>query len=281
MLADPVSAQAWEYSVAAAGRLPPGWPTRKRSGTGSTRPPPRTPGQPTAPGRCSSWRTPAGGRARARPRARPTCAPRNWPGPNGTRRGCARAALGLHAIGTRIWWPPAEVMALLSEALDALGPGQNDDPLRLRVMASLARALAWHGLDLPRAGTLAAEAVAAARAGGDPLTLAACLLAQHHAVWAPDTAPERLRIAAEVAELAERADDDEIRLEARLLAANDRLELADPAFRAELDEFLRLAADIPAAAVPLRRAGPPGHAGPAGRLARGDRPADRPGGDAR
>jgi tetratricopeptide (TPR) repeat protein len=157
-------------------------------------------------------------------------------------QGLARAALGLHAIGTRLWWPPAEVIALLSEALDTLGPGGNDDPLRLRVMASLARALAWHGLDLPRARTLAAEAVAAARAGGDPLTLAACLLAQHHAVWAPDTAPERLRIAAEVAELAERAADDEILLEARLLTANDRLELADPAFRAELDEFLRLAA---------------------------------------
>ena len=43
-------------------------------------------------------------------------------------------------------------------------------------------------------------------------------------------------------EVAERAADDEILLEARLLAATDRLELADPAFRAELDEFLRLAA---------------------------------------
>ena len=45
-----------------------------------------------------------------------------------------------------------------------------------------------------------------------------------------------------MAELAERAADDEILLEARLLAATDRLELADPAFRAELEEFLRLAA---------------------------------------
>ena len=98
-------------------------------------------------------------------------------------RGLARAALGLHAIGSRLWWPPAEVFALLCEALDTLGPGGNDDPLRLRVLASLARALAWYGLDLPRARTLAAEAVAAARADGDPPTLAACLLAQHHAVW--------------------------------------------------------------------------------------------------
>jgi hypothetical protein len=154
----------------------------------------------------------------------------------------ARAALGLHAIGTRTWWPPDQVVALLSEALGAFGSESGGEPLRLHVMASLSRALAWHGLDLPRARTLAAEAVAAARAGGDPTTLAACLLAQHHAVWGPDTAPERLRIAAEVAELAERASDDEILLEARLLAATDRLELADPAFRAELDEYLRLAA---------------------------------------
>jgi len=133
-------------------------------------------------------------------------------------------------------------VALLSEALDAFGPGSGGEPLRLHVMASLSRALAWHGLDLPRARTLAAEAVSAARAAGDPTTLAACLLAQHHAVWAPGTAPERLRIAADVVEVAERAADDEILLEARLLAATDRLELADPAFRAELDEFLRLAA---------------------------------------
>ena len=48
-------------------------------------------------------------------------------------------------------------------------------------------------------------------------------------------------MAAEVAGLAERSGDQEILLEARLLAATDRLELADPGFRAELDEFIRLA----------------------------------------
>jgi hypothetical protein len=133
------------------------------------------------------------------------------------------------------------VVALLAEALDAPGLQATDSALRLRVMASLARALAWHGLDLPRSRALAAQAVAAARDGGDPLTLAACLLAQHHAIWAPGTARERLRIAAEVADLAAGAHDHEVLLEARLLAAADLLELADPAFRAELGEFLRLA----------------------------------------
>jgi hypothetical protein len=66
-------------------------------------------------------------------------------------------------------------------------------------------------------------------------------LAQHHAIWEAGNAPDRLRIAAEVAELAGQAGDQETLLEARLLAATDRLELADPAFRAELTEFLRLA----------------------------------------
>ncbi|HMI23134.1 MAG TPA: AAA family ATPase [Streptosporangiaceae bacterium] len=153
----------------------------------------------------------------------------------------ARAALGLHAIGTRTWWPPDQVVALLSEALDAFGPGSDGEPLRLHVMASLSRALAWHGLDPPRARALAAQAVAAARAAGDPVTLPSCLLAQHHAIWAAGTARDRLRIAAEVSGLAERSGDQEILLEARLLAATDRLELADPGFRAELDEFIRLA----------------------------------------
>jgi len=164
--------------------------------------------------------------------------------------GLARAALGLHAIGTRAWWPPDQVVALLSEALGALGtargdgalpPAPGDGPLRLRVMASLARALAWHGLDLARARSLAAEAVAAARADGDPLTVASCLLAQHHAIWAAGNARDRLRIATEVAGLGDQAGDQEMLLEGRLLAATDRLELGDPAFRAELGEFLRLA----------------------------------------
>ena len=83
--------------------------------------------------------------------------------------------------------------------------------------------------------------MAAARADGDPLTVASCLLAQRHAIWAAGNARDRLRIATEVAGLGDRAGDQEMLLEGRLLAATDRLELADPAFRAELGEFLRLA----------------------------------------
>jgi len=158
----------------------------------------------------------------------------------GDGRRLARAALGLAALGGRAWWPPGEVAALLSEALDALPAGAGERAqLRLRVMASLGRTLAWHGLDLPRARDLAAQAVQAAAATGDRATLAACLLAQHNAIWAPGTAAERLEIAVRAAGLA--AGDRETELEARVLAAADRLELADPGFRAELEEFFRLA----------------------------------------
>src|SRR6185312_5050044 len=162
----------------------------------------------------------------------------------GDARALARAALGVQAIGSRAWFPPTEVVALLAEALDALpatGGGRDRALLRLRVMASMARVLAWHGLDLPRARALASEAVDGARSAGDQMTLGACLLAQHHAVWGPGTAQERLHMAAAIADLAERTGDREVLLEARLLAAADRLELADPAFRGELEEFLRLA----------------------------------------
>src|SRR5215467_85985 len=155
--------------------------------------------------------------------------------------GLARAALGLHEVGSRIWWPAGQLVAVLSEALDALADVPGAPPLRLRVMASLARVLAWRGLDLPRARALAAEAVTRARAAGDGPVLAACLLAQHNALWAPGTAGERRAVAAEVAALAGQTGDRELLIEAHLLAATDLLELADPAFRAELDEFARLA----------------------------------------
>ena len=153
--------------------------------------------------------------------------------------GLARAALGCHAIGSRMWWPPTQIVALLSEALEALATG--DELMRLRVMASLARALAWYRVDVPRAQALAEQAVAAARASGDLPTLIACLLAQHTAITVPGTARARHALAAEAADLAGSTGDHEALLEARLLAASDLLEAADPAFRAELEEFLRLA----------------------------------------
>ena len=188
----------------------------------------------------------------------------------------ARAALGLQAIGTRAWWPPDEIIALLTEALAALpdsqadgqaegesategmqrcGPGRRTGhggtaragggALRARVLAGLARVLAWHQIDLPRAAGLADGAVAAARAAGDPRLVASCLIAQHNAHWQPGNPADRRDIAVAAAACAREAGDQELLAEARLLIATDLLELADPAFRAELSGFLDLAGTAP------------------------------------
>ena len=155
----------------------------------------------------------------------------------------ARAALSMQAVGTRSWPTLVnDTIPLLEEAAGALGG--RDTPLRARVLASLARELAWNGMDVARAAGFAEAAMATARASGDRATLAACLLARHNAGWGPQNAADRLALAAQVAELAGEAHDPELLAEARLLRAADLLELADPAFAAELAEFLRLAADL-------------------------------------
>jgi hypothetical protein len=160
----------------------------------------------------------------------------------GDARGLALAALGLHAVGTRSWPTVAhELVPVLEEA--AAGLDDRDPPLRARVLAALARELAWNGLDVERAAALAAEAAATAERTGDRTTLAAALLARHNAGWAPENAAERLATASRIVELAG-GEDPELLAEARLLAAADLLELADPRFRTELAAFLRLAADL-------------------------------------
>jgi hypothetical protein len=158
-------------------------------------------------------------------------------------QGLARAALSLHAIGSRSWPSLAgELLLALEEASVALG--EQDTPLRARVLASLARELAWNGTDVARAARLADAAVTTALRTGDRATLAACLLAQHNAVWGPGNAADRLALAVQITDLAEELGDLELVAEARLLRVADLLELADPAFQGELAEFLRLAAAL-------------------------------------
>jgi hypothetical protein len=127
----------------------------------------------------------------------------------------------------------------LEEAATALG--DEDTPTRARVLASLARELAWNGVDVPRATRLAPAAVATARRVGDPATLAACLVAQHNTGWGPGNAAERLALAGQVAELAAQTGDLELAAEAGLLRMADLLELGDPAVHAELTRFLLVA----------------------------------------
>ena len=152
-------------------------------------------------------------------------------------------ALGMDRIDPRFAMPRTELVAALDTARRALhGTGS---ALEARVTAALARQL-QHSVAADRAPAraLAQAAVAVARALDDPGTLASCLLAQHDALWTAGTAPERVRIAAEIADLAKRADDREQHAQALLLTASGQLESGSAAFRATLAEYTHVTAAL-------------------------------------
>lgn len=135
--------------------------------------------------------------------------------------------------------PRDEVVALLDEARRAV---EGRAPaIEAQVTASLAREL-HHSVpkDRARARPLSEQAMAIARRLDDPATLAACLMARHDVLWTPGAGAERVNVGREIVALAERAGDDERRSEGHLLTANALLETGSPAFRTELDAFLRL-----------------------------------------
>jgi len=118
-----------------------------------------------------------------------------------------------------------ERITILSEAMEALGPG--DSTWRARVLARLAMALYF--ADATERITLSAEAIEVARRTGDTGTLLTTLMARHLAVWGPDLIDERLRIAAEVTEVAEAAGKRGRSSEGRLWWTVDLLESGDSA----------------------------------------------------
>ena len=151
----------------------------------------------------------------------------------------AAVALGLQGLGARFAMPRDEVVALLEEARRAV---EGRAPaVEAQVTASLAREL-HHSVpkDRARARPLSEHAVAIARDLGDPATLAACLLARHDVLWTPGAGAERVEVPREIVALARRVGDDERQSEGHLLTANALLESGSPAFRTELDAFLRL-----------------------------------------
>jgi tetratricopeptide (TPR) repeat protein len=153
----------------------------------------------------------------------------------------ALAALGLGSEVTALVVDELQVR-LLEEALEALGAG--DGMLRARVLARLARALVFTPARQRRAA-LSEQAVAMARRVGDPATLAAVLYDRHLAVWGPDNPADRLAIAAEVVELAERSGDRALALQGRGLRTADLLELGDlAALRAEVEAYERAATEL-------------------------------------
>lgn len=127
---------------------------------------------------------------------------------------------------------------------------------------------------------LSERALATARKLDDPETLAACLLARHDALWIPGRAAERIDVAREIAELAERTGDAERHAEGLLLTANALLEEGSAAFRAALCDFLPGREAVRPAPPRLPGPHPPRRPRddrrPAGRCRRTDRPGKRP-----
>ena len=156
----------------------------------------------------------------------------------------ARAAFGVHRITTLTELPRSGVIALLEEALAALGATGSADggAARWLLSAALARELAdGPHRDLSRAVGLASAAVEGARAAGEAGVLAYALFALADVRWEPGTATERLSIAGELAAAAADAGELELVLEAHLCRLAALLELGDPSFPVELGTFTQMA----------------------------------------
>jgi tetratricopeptide (TPR) repeat protein len=143
-------------------------------------------------------------------------------------------------LGARFAMPRDAVVDVLETARAALqGTGTT---LEAQLIASLAREL-HHSVPAhrPRAWPLSEQALALARKLDDPETLAACLLARHDVLWTPGRVAERISLAREIAELAQRTGDAERHAEGLLLTANALLEEGSAAFRAALTDFFYVA----------------------------------------
>lgn len=149
----------------------------------------------------------------------------------------ARAALGRSGPGVTVLGHDAETVALLEEALAIVPRGAAD--LRARLLGRLTIEL-YHA-SAARREQLSDEAVALARAAGDPGALADALSARHVALWSPPHLTERRSLADEMVAVAEAADDRERALQGRNWRMLDLLESGRiDAAEHELEEHGRL-----------------------------------------
>jgi DNA-binding SARP family transcriptional activator len=163
----------------------------------------------------------------------------------------AEAALGFAGLGVTIVGLDEEAIGRLEEALEAVGnpqpPSRGSDPfvvVRSRLQARLAVEL-YYAPGRGRSEALSADAVATARASGDPSALAAALNARHVALWRPDRLDERLDAAAAMAGAARAAGEPHHELQAVNWRVMDLFELGDmPAWREEVARHGRLAAEL-------------------------------------
>ena len=118
----------------------------------------------------------------------------------------------------------SEPKAYLEEALASLGPEQ--EALRGRTLAALSVAC-WYEGQPERQLALAGEALAIARAGGEPADLVAGLLARRHALAAPQHLEERLRLLDEALAAADRHGSPALCCQVLCWRAGDLMESGD------------------------------------------------------
>jgi len=156
----------------------------------------------------------------------------------------ALAWAALDLAGTWRWSGAVDRLrvGLLEEALRAQGPEPTE--LRARLLARLAGEL-HERPDPERAAALSADAVAVARAAGDPATLAVCLGARNAAVWGPDSFDERRQSARAIVGLAEQAGEPELALQGHEWGVTAAAEHCDlPGLDHELAAYSALATEL-------------------------------------
>ena len=157
----------------------------------------------------------------------------------------ARAALGFGERQVEGGLVNRELVALLHEALDGLGP--QDSSLRARLLARLSAEFAFSD-ETERMESLSLEALAMARRLADPAALRTAVDARWMAVWGPDGLEERTALAAEILRLAQEVGDRELELEAHAHRAASSLESGDArAVQADIAAHARLAGELPMA----------------------------------
>ena len=154
----------------------------------------------------------------------------------------ARATLAIGGLGVTILEVDRALVARLQAALAALG--DRDEELRARLFARLSVELTYDR-DASLRESISLQAVESARRSGAPAALVAALSARHVALSHPEHTTARLQTATEMLDVARRAGDRELALQARNWRVADLFEVGDGArVQAELDAYAALAADV-------------------------------------
>lgn len=158
----------------------------------------------------------------------------------------ARAALGLGEPQVEGGVVDQQFLAVLQEALDALGP--EDGALRARALARFSLELTFSDDEVlreTRREALSREALEMARRLGDPTALATALRARWLAAWGPDGLEERTALSEEILDLARDTGDRDTELMGRARRITCSMEAGDiRAAQTDIAAHARLAGEL-------------------------------------